>query len=107
MSFLPAPIDDGSGVTARQLSRAKKLQADTELTIFRYSLEARTRAEVDRIDSQAIGDASRAALDEEMDLLDYGMSRVNGSATKVELLQRHVERMSRINNARLSRRFGG
>src|SRR5450759_2274473 len=64
MSLLPAPLDDDTGLTSRQMVKARRAQASTELRLFSYALEARTRAEVDRLDSQAIGDASRAALDE-------------------------------------------
>ncbi|MFZ1154802.1 MAG: hypothetical protein WAN93_07860 [Solirubrobacteraceae bacterium] len=54
-----------------------------------------------------MADASRAGLEEELDLLDYGMARAGQSAAKVELVARHVERLSAINNRRISRRFGG
>jgi hypothetical protein len=107
MSLLPAPLDDDTGVTARQTSRARRAQASTELELFRYGLAAHARAEIDRLDSQAIADASRAALDEEVDLLDYGLARAGSSAAKVELVARHVQRMATINDRRITRRFGG
>jgi hypothetical protein len=105
--MLPVPFDDGDGLSSRQLDKARRAQASTELELFRYGLQAHTRAEVDRLDSQAIADASRAALDEEVDLLDYGLSRANGSAAKVALVARHVERLATINDRRITRRFGG
>ena len=109
MSLLPVSIDDGGGdgLSARQLASARRAQASTELTLFRYGLEARTRAEVDRLDSEAIADASRAALNEEVDLLDYGLAKAGGSAAKAALVARHVERMATINDRRITRRFGG
>jgi hypothetical protein len=107
MSFLPALIDDGDSLSPRQLAQARRAQASTELTLFRYNLEARTRAEVDRIDSQALGDAARAALEEEFETLDWGLERANGSATKLELVHRKLEMQSAINNRRTARRFGG
>jgi hypothetical protein len=107
MSLLPAPLDDDTGLTSRQIAKARRAQASTELRLFGYALKARTRAEVDRLDSQAIADASRAAFDEEVDLLDYGLARAGGSAAKTALVARHVERMAAINDRRITRRFGG
>lgn len=108
MSFLPEPVNDSTGwLTSRQVTRAQRDQAKAELTVFGHFLRTRTEAEVDRLDSQAVADASRAGLEVELELLDYGMARAGQSAAKVELVARHVERLSAINNRRISRRFGG
>lgn len=108
MPFLPAPLDDSTGwLTSRQAAKAQRDRAKAELTIYGHFLRTRTEAEVDRLDSQAVADASRAGLEEELDLLDYGMARAGQSAAKVELVARHVERLSAINNRRIARRFGG
>lgn len=107
MSLLPIPVDDPNGLSARQLVRAQRAQAGTKLELFRYSLQAHARAEIDRMDSQAIADASRAAFDEEADLLDHCLSRANGSAAKAALAARHVERLAAINDRRITQRFGG
>jgi hypothetical protein len=107
VSLLPAPLDDDIGLNPRQVVKARRAQASTELELFRYGLAARARAEIDRLDSQALADASRASLDEEVDLLDYGLARAGGSAAKVELVARHVQRMATINDRRITRRFGG
>lgn len=106
MSLLPDVID-GDGMSPRQLSQAVGVQRRTELQVFQHSVRARYQAEIDRIDSQAAGDALRAALDEETDLLDYGLRLANGSASKAELVARKVELLSSTNNRRFSRRFGG
>ena len=106
MSLLPAVRDDGVGLTPRQLARATRAQRSTELQIFEHGLAARYKAEADRIDSQALSDAARAALEEELDLLDYGLSRANGSAARLELVSRKVNILSTANNSRLIRRFG-
>lgn len=107
MSLLPAPLDDDTGLTSRQLVKARRAQASTELAVFRHALETRALADIDRLDSQAVADASRAALDEEVDLLDYGLARASGSAAKTQLVIRHVERAAVINDRRITRRFGG
>jgi hypothetical protein len=49
----------------------------------------------------------RAALDEELDLLDYGLRRANGSLARAELVARKVEMLASINNRRVGQRFGG
>jgi hypothetical protein len=107
MSLLPAPLDKELGQTPRQLAQAKRAQAKTELELFRYSLGARARAQIDQLDSQAVADATRTALEEEMNLLDYGLSRSAGSAAKAELVARHVNRLAVTNDRRLTNRFGG
>lgn len=99
--------DDGGWLTSRQLARARRAQASTDLAVYRHGLEAHARAEIDRQDTQAVADASRAALEEEMDLLDYGLARAGGSAAKAELVARHVERLATINTRRITERFGG
>lgn len=107
MSMLPAPLDDRSGeLSVREARRARQLQDDASLILLGYQLEARLMAEKDRADTEALSDASRAALVEEFDLLDEGLTRANGSAAKVELVGRHVERLSAINDRRIRRRFG-
>lgn len=107
MSLLPAPLDDDTGLSSRQLTQARRAQASSGLEVFRYGLGARARAEIDRIDSHAVADATRAALNEELDLVDYGLCRAGQSAAKAELVARHVQRLSQINDRRLNQRFGG
>jgi hypothetical protein len=105
--MLPATLNDDTGLTSRQIEKARRAQADQALEVFRYGLGAHARAQIDQHDSQAIADASKVALDEEMDLLDYGLARAGSSAAKVELVARHVQRMAAINDSRITRRFGG
>jgi hypothetical protein len=107
MSLFPALLDDDTGMSRRQVEKARRAQTEQTLEVFRYGLGAHARAQIDQHDSQAIGDASQAALNAEMDLLDYGLSRAGTSAAKVELVSRHVQRMATINDRRIIRRFGG
>lgn len=108
MSFLPARIDDEpGGLSPRQLTRARRAQASSELEVFRYGLGVRARSQIDQLDSEAVADASRTAFEEECDLLDYGLARAGQSAAKVELVARHVQRLATINDRRITRRFGG
>jgi hypothetical protein len=107
MSLLPAPLDDDPRASTRQLAQARRAQARSELELFRYSLGARARAEIDRMDSQAAADALRVALDEELDTLEYGLARAGQSVVKTELVARKVEMLANTNNHRFMRRFGG
>jgi len=109
MSLLPDVISSSraNDLTPRQVQAAARAQRSTELEVFRHGLGARLRAECDRIDSQAAGDALRTALDEELDLLDYGLRRANGSVAKAELVARKVEMLASMNNRRVAQRFGG
>jgi len=106
--MLPAPFSsDPGGFSPRQLERARRDQVSTELAIHRHSLGAQAMAEMDRADTQAVTDATRTALEEEIELLDFGLNRAGTSVAKAELVARHVNRLSNINNQRLTRRFGG
>lgn len=109
MSMLPVPFGSAErdAVSSRQLAKARRAQEGTELVVFEHTLQAQALADMDRADTQAVTDATRTALEEEMDLLDYGLARTNGSAAKAELVARHVNRLAAINDRRLTRRFGG
>lgn len=107
MSNLPARLDDDRALSGRQVEKARRMRASTELEVFRHAVESRAVAEIDALDSQSLADASRAALDEEIGLMDYGLARAGQSAAKAALVAQHVERLATINNRRISRRFGG
>jgi hypothetical protein len=101
------PFDDGRGwLTNRQLARAVREQQSTDLAVFRHGLDARRKAEEDRQDTQALGDAMRTSLDEELGLLREGLAQAGQSAAAIELVARKVETTASINNRRAARRFG-
>lgn len=105
MSDLPARWE---GVrSSRQQERAARAQEKTELAIYEHHLTARYQAEIDQIDSAAIGDVTKAALEEEMNVLDWGLQQAAGSQAKAELVSRMVSLQSKIDSARIARRFGG
>lgn len=106
MPDLPArrPMQPGH---SRQVARAVQAQERTELAVFEHHLQARYLAEVERIDAEALGDVVKTALDEELGVLDYGMEQAAGSPAKAELVSRLVSMQSRIDGARIARRFGG
>ncbi len=105
---LPVPFaSEPGGFSSRGLERARKSQEGAALAVFDHTVRAQAIAEMDMADTHAIADATRVALEEEIDLLDHGLRLAGSSAAKAELVARHVNRLSNINNARLSRRFGG
>lgn len=105
MSDLPIRLE---GVRATwQQSRAVEAQRKTELEIFRRALHTRFLAECDRIDSEAIADVARHSLQEEMNVLDYGLQLAGDSLAKRELVARLSALQSRLDNERIARRFGG
>lgn len=107
MSQSLVPFDEGSGwLTNRQLARARRSQLSTELAVFRHGLQAQAQAEMDRQDTQAVADASRTSLDEELALLRDGLAQAGLSAAAIELAARKVEMLANINNRRIARRFG-
>jgi hypothetical protein len=106
LSLLPAQLNDDTGFSPRQMAKVRRAQENTEIRLFGHTLEAHTIAEIDRLASQAVSDASRAALEAEIDLMEYGLARAGGSVAKTELVARHVERMAAINDRRITRRFG-
>jgi hypothetical protein len=106
-SYHPARLDDPTALSRRQIEQARKAEATNALEVFRYGLGAQARAQIDIHDSQALADANRAAVSEELDLLDYGLSRAGASAAKVEITARAVQRMGTINDRRIMGRFGG
>lgn len=107
MSMLPARLDDGLPLRSpRQLAVASRAQAKAELEVFRYGLGAHARAQIDQIDSEALDDAARVAMECELGLLDDGLSKAGTSPAKAAIVARHVERNATINDRRISRRFG-
>jgi hypothetical protein len=106
VSQIPARLSDLPGYS-RQVRRAAQAQEQTELEIFSHSLAVRFVAECERIDAEALADVVRTALDEELSVLDYGLEQAAGSAAKAELVSRLVSMQSKIDSARIARRFGG
>jgi hypothetical protein len=100
--MLPARRDDRAALP-RFRGRAGRQQQRTELAIVEHRLNAWHRAAIDQIDSQSTADAIKAALHEELDLLDYGLRSAGGSAAKAVLVSRKVEQFSALNGRRIGR----
>jgi len=106
MTNLPARLDDLPG-NSRQVVKAVQAQERTELAVFEHHLTARYLAEIERVDAEALADVIKSALDEELGVLDYGLEQAAGSPAKAELISRLVSMQSKIDSARIARRFGG
>jgi hypothetical protein len=105
MTNLPIRLAD-AGRPSRALVRAAKATQRAELAVYEHHLAAHCQVECDRIDSQAIAEVTRTALDEEMNVLDWGLERAGSSRAKKELVSRMVTQQSNIDIRRIARRFG-
>lgn len=104
---LPVAVFDDPGRSPRHAGKAQRIAERAELETFRYRVGARMRADFDRADSRATGDAYQAALDVELGLLAWGMRRAGASAAGLELVAHRVSGLRAANDDRLYRRFGG
>jgi hypothetical protein len=107
MSNLPVPSDAGGSLSPRQAARASRDLAKSHMRVFRHRLEAWAMAEEDRQDSEAVADASRTSLEQELRLLSEGLALAGQSAAAIELVARKVELQANIDNRRIAWRFGG
>lgn len=102
------PVTDASSSApspARGLRQAVAVRR-AELELFQHSLRSGVRTAKELIDSQAVGVCAEAALDEELDLLNYGRNRAAADPLAMHFALRKVEKLARINERRLQQRFG-
>lgn len=102
MSQLPNRRPDDGRLS--QLVEATSAQQRTELAIHQHHLLARYFAECERIDIEARADVARTGLEEELNLLAWGMEQATGPAA-AELVSRKVDLLSRMDNTHFAR-FG-
>jgi hypothetical protein len=97
-------VDDDSGwlTSRRAVARGRR----TQLAVLSHGLDAQAQADMDRQDTQAVADALRTSMDEELALLRDGLAQAGQSAAAIELVARKVELLSSIDNRRIARRFG-
>lgn len=105
MPDLPVPWE--SGLTDRQIVRAARALEKTTEAVYSHQLEMDYLRMCDQIDSATIAEVAKAALEEEMRVLDEGLALAGDSAAKRLLVSRMLEIQSRIDTARISRTFGG
>lgn len=100
------PQETSRPISPVQSMRLARDQRRAEVEIVRHGLRQWVQTQKDEIDTLATRRAITTAFEEEIDLYDYGMLLVDGSATKQQLLARKLELFSQLNNRRITRRFG-
>ncbi len=105
----PAPIR--SEVVPRYTERERQAVAarrQMESGLMVHTLRAHFDKEAARIDTETAFEASKAALDGELEILDWGVEKAQamGSTAAAKLVSDRVEQLSRINSTNLQRRFG-
>lgn len=92
---------------SRQIGKAVKAKEQTELAVYEHQLVVFYQREIERVDAEALGEAVRHAIEEEVGVLDFGLSLAGGSPAKAELVSRLVSLQSKIDTARIARHYGG
>lgn len=105
----PAPIRPE--VVPRYTERERQAIAarrQMEGGLLVHTLRSHFDKEAARIDAETVFEASKAALDSELELLDWGVKKAASmeSAAAAKLVADRVEQLSRTNSTNLSRRFG-
>ncbi len=106
MSNLPARISAGVP-NSRQVVRAARAQERTELAIQEHQLAALYDREAAAIDSEAIAEVTKNSLVNVLDVLDFGLERAGPDRPAArEIVSRAVERLERLDDAAIMRRYG-
>jgi hypothetical protein len=98
--------DVGFGRTQYRTGKAGRILRRAELDLFSHGLDVAVDAECEIQEAHALADVMRASLDVELDLLEWGLHRANGSVAKTELVAHKVNMLSTINDSRINRRYG-
>jgi hypothetical protein len=77
-----------------------------ESGLLAHTLRAHFDEECAKLDAATVAAASQAALGAELDVLNWGIAKANGSAAAAKLVADRVEQLSRINTQNIARRFG-
>jgi hypothetical protein len=105
MSNLPARISAGVP-NSRQVVRAVRAQERTELAILEHQLGALYDRECSVIDSESLSEVTKNSLVNVLDVLDFGLERAGDRPAARELVSRAVERLERLDDAAILRRYG-
>jgi hypothetical protein len=94
------------GYNRRDANKADRIARGTELEVYRHRARNWEQEAKDKSDSETIGEVCKAALDEELNLLEYGTMRAGQSLVKAELVANKVRMAAAANDRRIARRFG-
>jgi hypothetical protein len=107
MSNLPVPSEAGRALSPRLPARkASRAVAKSHMRVFRHELEVWAMVEEERQESEAVADASRTSLEQELRLLREGLALAGQSAAALNLVSRRVELQANIDTRRITRRWG-
>lgn len=103
--MLPEP--SRTRMPARTYRRLSRIRNDADFAIQSHEEQAWQDAEIDRVDSEALGLALGRAFDVEAKLYRHGIASAGESAVLRELMLRKLELLSDQNLSRIARRFRG
>jgi hypothetical protein len=107
MSNLTVPSEAGRALSPRLPSRkASRAVAKSHMRVFHHELEVWAMLEEERQESEAVADASRTSLEQELRLLREGLALAGQSAAALNLVSRRVELQANIDTRRITRRWG-
>jgi hypothetical protein len=106
MSNSPARRPEVIRHYTEQERQAVAARRHMEAGLLVHTLRAHFDKEAARIDAEAIGEATQDTLGVELDVLNWGIEKANGSPAAAKLVADRVELMSRSNSKNLTRRFG-
>jgi hypothetical protein len=101
-----APLRTSERPPTRQEQQAVAARREAENGLLVHTLRAHFDKTASEIDAETIAAASQAALGCELDVLNWGIAKANGSAAAAKLVADRVEQLSRINTQNIARRFG-
>ena len=109
-SHLPArvvtPLRACDRPPTRQELQVVAARREAENGVILATLHAHFDEACAALDASTVAAASQAALGAELDVLNWGIAKANGSAAASKLVADRVEQLSRLNSKAIERRFG-
>lgn len=94
-AYTDSPWSTSSSLSGLELSRRAERSVvrtfqKADVDLLNYRIAANVRAQKDQIDSVMLGQKHSAALAEELDFMQYGISKAGQSAAALEIVARHL-----------------
>lgn len=97
------PTHWSAGPPTRQAVRAARAMEKADEAVFAHFLAAEYARQCEEVDNAILGEIIKAALASELDVYDWAMERVGGSAAKAQLVAEKISLLSKANSARIAR----
>lgn len=94
------------GPTTERERHVVAARREAERGVLIHNLRAFFDEECAKLDAATVAAASQAALGTELDVLNWGIAKANGSAAGLKLVADRTEQLSRLNSKAIERRFG-